>query len=48
MKMSYYDEQRARQDARNGKAAADMKNAHWKAKQDHDAAFADEKAKNNR
>jgi len=46
--MSNYDEQRARDDARNGKPAADMKNAHWKAKQDYDAAYAAEKAKNNR
>ncbi len=44
--MSQYYRNAGEKDAREGKAAADMRNAHWKAQQDYNAAYAAEKAKN--
>ncbi len=43
--MSQHNSNQGRNDATNGKGPADMQNAHWKAEQDYNAAFAAQKAK---
>lgn len=46
--MSDYARQQAEKDVRDGKNAADMQNAHWKQRQDYEAAYAREKEKQNK
>lgn len=45
MVMSEYGQRQAQKDVNDGRSAADMRNAHWKERQDYEAAFAHEKAK---
>lgn len=46
--MSGYGQQQGQKDAADGKGAADLQNAHWKERQDYNAAFAHEKEKQNK
>jgi hypothetical protein len=46
--MSNHSHREGQKDARDGKPAADMQNAHWKERQDYNAGHAVEKAKTSR
>ena len=45
--MSNYGQSQGQKDAANGKTAANLSNAHWKEREDYNAAFAREKEKQN-